>query len=117
MSEPPAESVDDYLAAQPAEVRDALAEVRRRILLAAPGAVESIRYGMPAYRLANGHPVYFAGWQQHLSLHDVPVLDADLEAELAPFRSGKDTLKFRYRDTVPMDLIGRTVAAIAARPA
>ncbi|MCC6437855.1 MAG: DUF1801 domain-containing protein [Acidimicrobiales bacterium] len=115
MSDVP-ETVDDYLAAQPDATRERLQEVRRRILAAAPGAEESIRYGMPGFRLANGHPVYCAGWKQHISLHDIPVFDPELEGEVAPFRSGKDTLKFPHRRPIPFELITRIVTAIAGRP-
>lgn len=115
MEQPPA-TIDDYIASFPVAVRDALAEVLTRVRRAAPGAQEAIRYGMPAFRLANGHPVYFAGWKRHLSLHDIPELDPELQAALAPYRSGKDTLKFPFRDPVPYDLIEQVVAAVHARP-
>jgi uncharacterized protein YdhG (YjbR/CyaY superfamily) len=36
---------------------------------------------------------------------------------VAPFRSGKDTLKFPHRDPVPFDLISRIIVALAERPA
>ena len=109
-------TVDEYIAAQPAERHDALHQLRRVILNAEPDAVESISYGMPTYRLPNGHPVYFAGWKHHVSLHDIPVLDAAVEAAVVPFRSGKDTLKFPNADGIPFDLVANVVAAIASRP-
>jgi uncharacterized protein YdhG (YjbR/CyaY superfamily) len=110
-------SVDEYIGAQSPNRREALREIRRRIFEAVPDAVESIRYGMPAYRLPNGHPVYFAGWKQHVSLHDIPVFESDLEAEVAPFRSGKDTLKFPSSSAVPFDLVSRIMVAVANRSA
>ena len=116
MSAPAAATVDDYIDAQPAERRDDLHALRRVILAAVPDAAEAIRYGMPAYRFPNGHPVYFAGWKHHVSIHDVPVLSPDLEAELAPFRSGKDTLKFPATAVIPLDLIRRVMETIAASP-
>ncbi len=109
-------TVDEYIAAQAPERHGALHELRRVVLNAAPDAVESISYGMPTYRLPNGHPVYFAGWKHHVSLHDIPALDAALEAGVAPYRSGKDTLKFPNADGIPFDLVASVVAAIASRP-
>lgn len=114
MSEVPA-SVEEYIAAQPEAHRGDLEEVRRRIFAASPGAVESIAYGMPAYHLPNGRPLYFAGWAKHLSLHDVPRFDGELEEQVAPRRSGKDTVKFPYRDGIPFDLIDRIVLESAQR--
>lgn len=106
-------TVDEYIAAQPAAHQEVLHEVRRRVQRAAPGAAESISYGMPTYRLANGRPIYFAGWAKHLSLHDIPEFAEPLESDVAPLRSGKDTVKFRYRDEVPFELIERIVRAAA----
>ncbi len=117
MSASAAESVDAYIDTQPPDRRHALHELRRVIVVAVPDAVEAIRYGMPAYRFPNGHPVYFAGWKHHVSLHDIPAFDPDLEAEVAPFRSGKDTLKFPTTTTIPLDLISRIMTTIATRPA
>ncbi len=114
MSEPP-ESVEQYIAAQPEGHRGDLAEVRRRILDAVPQAVESIAYGMPAYRLPTGRPLYFAGWAKHLSLHDVPRFDGELEEQVGPLRSGKDTVKFPYRAGIPFDLIDRIAVESARR--
>lgn len=109
-------TIADYIAALPVPATTEVAEAVRRIRLAAPGADESIRYGMPAFRLANGHPVYVAGWKAHLSLHDIPTLPPDLEERVAPLRSGKDTVKFPFTTPVPHDLIQEIVAAVAARP-
>jgi uncharacterized protein YdhG (YjbR/CyaY superfamily) len=111
------DSVEAYIASQAPDHRNALTEIRRRILEVAPTDSEAIRYGMPAYRFENGHPVYFACWKQHVSLHDIPTFhDPGLEAETAPFRSGKDTLKFPHRHPIPFDLISRAMRAIADRP-
>lgn len=115
MSDVP-ETVQDYLAAQPEAVRERLAEVRRCILAVAPDAEESIRYGMPAYRLASGRPVFWAAWKQHTSLHAVPRFDAELEAEVAPLRHGKDTVRFAHRRPLPVELLSRIITAIAAQP-
>jgi len=109
-------TIADYLTALPDPASTEVAEAVRRIRRAAPGADESIRYGMPAFRLANGHPIYVAGWKAHLSLHDIPPLPDDLEERAAPLRSGKDTVKFPFSRPVPHDLIEEITGAVAARP-
>jgi uncharacterized protein YdhG (YjbR/CyaY superfamily) len=112
MSTGPA-TVDGYINSQPLPVQAMLREIRRRFETAAPNAVEAIRYGMPAYRLSNGHPVYFAGWTKHISLHDIPTFDDELETQVAPFRNGKDTLRFELRQPIPYELIEKIIATIA----
>jgi uncharacterized protein YdhG (YjbR/CyaY superfamily) len=108
-------TVDAYIAGANAEIRDRLAELRRRVLAAAPDAVESISYGMPTYRLSNGRPVFFACWKHHVSMHAVPVFDDELETDVSVYRSGKDTLRFPHPDPLPFDLVQRLVAESARR--
>lgn len=45
------ENVDSYIQQFPEEVQGYLAEMRKIILNKAPEAIESISYGMPAYKL------------------------------------------------------------------
>jgi uncharacterized protein YdhG (YjbR/CyaY superfamily) len=95
------------MAAFPPDQQTILTETLRHVRAGAPEAVEVIRYEMPAFRLPNGHPVYFAARKHHLSLHDIPALNGDLETETAAYRNGKDTLKFPYKHPIPYDLIER----------
>jgi uncharacterized protein YdhG (YjbR/CyaY superfamily) len=104
-------TVDDYVADQPEDVREVLTEVVAAVRRGLPGADESIRYGMPAFVL-DGHGLHVGGWKRHVGLYPVPRLDDDLEAELAPYRTHKDTVRFLYRHPVPYDLVERVSSAI-----
>jgi uncharacterized protein YdhG (YjbR/CyaY superfamily) len=106
-------TIDDYVGACPAEAQTVLKEVLRRVRAASPGAEESIRYGMPAFKLPNGHPTYVAAWKRHIGFHDVPNLGRALERQLAPYRSGRDTLRFPLRNKVPYGLIEQAVRAMS----
>ncbi len=108
-----ASTVDDYLAGFPLEQRSILQRVRETILAQVPNATEKIRYGMPAVMLGGRYAIHFAGWKRHLGLYPVPTLPPELEAEIAPFRTGKDSVNFAYSEPVPYDLIERMAAAIA----
>ena len=116
MADSAPDTVDEYLASLGEPARTEVAAAVQRVRAAAPDAEESVRYGMPAFRLPNGHPIYVAGWKSHMSLHDVPRLPADLEERVGPLRSGTDTVKFPFRQPIPHDLIEEIVAAVAARP-
>ena len=107
-------SVDEYIAAQPADVQAVLQEVRRRIHAALPGAGEKTSYGMPTITLNDRYVVYFAGWKHHISVYPVPHGDERLAAEMLPYLSGKGTLKFPLAKPVPYDLISRIAAQLAA---
>jgi uncharacterized protein YdhG (YjbR/CyaY superfamily) len=117
-------SVDDYIASLPEAVRPVLEEVRRAIRTALPEATEVISYQIPAYKIAAGAALYFAGWKDHYSLY--PINRATLEAfakELEPYDfNSKGTLHLPLSAPVPAKLIGRIAkfrakAITAAKPA
>ncbi|MCM6764011.1 DUF1801 domain-containing protein, partial [Rathayibacter sp. ZW T2_19] len=105
-------TVEEYLSAFPPERRERLEEVRRLILAAVPGAEERIRYGMPAVMLGGRYAIHWAGWKTHVGLHPVPRLSPELEHELAPLRTGKDTVALPWGRELPADLVSRVAAAI-----
>jgi uncharacterized protein YdhG (YjbR/CyaY superfamily) len=109
-------SVDEYIAAQPKDVRAVLCQVRRIIRKAVPSAVEYISYQMPTYKIAEGSFLCLGGWKQHYSLY--PASDALVAAfkVLAPHRVSKGTLRFPLSEPVPDRLIER-IAKFQAREA
>ena len=107
-------TVEQYLAQLPEEARAVLAEVRAAVLRGMPGATETVRYGMPAAMLGDRYGLHFAAWKKHAALYPVPVFDGDLEAEVAPYRSGKDAVHLRYGRPLPVELVERIAAAVAA---
>lgn len=106
--------VDEYLQTFPDEVRELLEKVRANILQNAPGAVESIAYGMPAYKL-NGKPlVYFAAFAKHIGFYATPTGHEKFAAELAGYKQGKGSVQFPLGEPLPLDLIARIVQFRAA---
>ena len=111
------DTVDDYIASFPAEVQVILEDVRSTIQAAVPGSGETIRYQMPCVMLGDRYLIHYAGWSKHIGLYPVPVVGDDLELEIAPLRSDKDTVKLMYAQPVPHDLLTRVVQFIAAERA
>lgn len=110
-------TVDDYIGSFPPEVGDVLARVRQAIGRGVPDAEETISYGIPAFTLGGRHVVYFAGWRNHISVYPVPGGDERFERLIAPFRSGKGTLRFPLREPIPYELIERIASLLATRHA
>ena len=54
--------------------------------------------------------MYFAAWKHHVSVYPVPDGDQDLSAEMAPYLSGKGTLKFPLNKPGPYSLIAKVAA-------
>jgi len=106
------ETIDDYIASFPTDVRAKLEDVRQAIRRAAPGTEETISYQMPTFTLDGKYLVYFGGWKHHIGLYSIPGVDEALEKELSRYRAGKDTLRLPLREPVPIELIERVVAAV-----
>ncbi len=112
MSDPT--TIDAYIAAAPERARDALIETRRRVHQAVPGVGEKISYRIPTFTLGGKYFAYMAGFEHHLSVYPVTTLPG-LEEEIAPYRSGKGTLRFPLDQPIPYDLIERVVVALSER--
>lgn len=105
--------VDAYIAGFPEPTAVALEQLRAAVHDAVPGTGEGMRYDMPVVTLGDTYLVHFAGWKRHLALYPVPRFSEPLESEVAPLRSGKDTVKLLLDQPIPTELVGRIAAAIA----
>ena len=106
-----AKSVDEYLAALPEDRRGPMGSLRRAITAAAPEAVETIAYNMPAFRTRDGRfLVSYDAYKAHYSLF--PFTDemvASFGEQLAPYLAGKGTIRFPADQPIPEDLVTRLV--------
>lgn len=109
------ETVDAYIAAQPAQARDMLTELRAAVRAAAPGAVESIRYDIPSYKLEGRPMISFGAWKHHVGLYPVHALDDALEREVAPLRAAKSTLQLSLREPYPAEVVRQVLDAVVDR--
>ena len=107
-------SIAHYLRGFDDERRSRLEAVLAVVREELPDAEEAIRYGMPAISLGGRHWIHVGGWKQHLGIYPVYRLDHPLEAELAPYRAATDAVQFRWGDELPLALIRRIVAHLAA---
>ena len=97
--------IDGYINTFPENVRIILRQIRRIINEAAPGAVESISYGMPAFK-TNGKPlVYFAAFKNHIGLYATPTGHKEFEKEFSKYKQGKGSVQFPIDKPMPLKLI------------
>ncbi|REH01639.1 iron chaperone [Flavobacterium aquicola] len=102
-------SVDEYIKTFPNEVQLILEKVRKTIIEKAPEAVESISYGMPAYK-TNGKPlVYFAGYKKHIGFYATPTGHSEFANELSNYKQGKGSVQFPIDHPIPYWLIEQIV--------
>jgi len=109
----PSSQARAYLAALPDDSRRHLEQLRDAIHAAAPGAVESFGYGMPAFALDGKPFVWYAAWKRHSSFYPVSAATRRaLAAELEDYEtSGKGTIRFRLDEPLPAALVKRLVKA------
>lgn len=108
------DTVDAYLAAQPAEARAVLERVRATIRKALPKVTERISYRIPTFDLDGTMVLFFAGFARHWSIYPLtPALKRELGDEIAPRLSGK-TIRFSYDERFPAKLITRIAKVRAA---
>ncbi|GAB4081316.1 hypothetical protein GCU67_07005 [Modestobacter muralis] len=110
-----AATVEEYLAGLPADVRARVEELRGVVREVVPDAGEAISYAMPVFTLDGAPLLHIGAWKHHIGLYPVPRLDPELEAEVAPLRSGQDTVKLRHAAPLPHALLVRLVQAMADR--
>jgi uncharacterized protein YdhG (YjbR/CyaY superfamily) len=109
-SMPAPTTVDEYLAALPADRRGPMADLRRTIRSAAPNATEVITYKMPGFKLNGRFLVSYDAFKHHYSLFPStdPIIDA-LGDRVRPYLAGKGTLRFPADQPLPLDLIAEIV--------
>lgn len=104
-------SPDEYLAALPADKRNALEQLRRTIRAAAPGAEECISYSLPAFR-QNGPLVGYGATSKHCAFYLMSgsTVEAHRDA-LAGYDTSKGTIRFAPDQPLPDALVHTLVQA------
>jgi uncharacterized protein YdhG (YjbR/CyaY superfamily) len=97
-------SIDAYIAAQPQTKQEALQQLRTIIRKAAPGAEETISYGMPAFHY-KGPVVYFALFKSHYGFYPKPAAIKVFAAQLTGYETSKGAIRLPFDKPFPTKLI------------
>lgn len=98
-------SVDDYIAAQPENVKDILTRVRQTIRLALPDADECISWRMPTFRKSR-NIIQFAAFKNHLGIYPGTEAITHFKDQLGEYKHSKGAVQFPYDRPLPLQLIG-----------
>jgi uncharacterized protein YdhG (YjbR/CyaY superfamily) len=101
-------TIDEYIKAFPENIQIVLEKMRQTIRKAAPGAIETISYQMPAFKL-NGNLVYFAALKNHIGFYPTPSGIESFTEELSPYVKGKGSVQFPLDKPIPYDLVEKIV--------
>jgi uncharacterized protein YdhG (YjbR/CyaY superfamily) len=102
-------SVSEYISAAPKQARARLREMRALIAAAAPGATQTLKWGMPSFSLQRVL-VTFAGFREHISLFPTPAAIRAFRQELVKYQTSSATIQFPLDRPLPKGLIRRIVA-------
>jgi len=103
-----AKTVDEYIKSFPAKQQILLRQLRRAIKATAPLAEELISYGIAAYKY-QGIVIYFAGFNNHVSVYPAPRTAPAFKNELSAYKGGKGTVQFPLDKPLPLGLVKRMV--------
>jgi len=102
------ETVDQYIAAFPADVKKRMQQLRKTIKAAAPKAEEVISYQMPGYKYL-GMLVYFAAYKNHIGFYPGAGGVLEFYKKLSSFKSAKGSVQFPHDRPIPYDMISKIV--------
>ncbi len=98
------ESMTEYINAAPKEARKKLREMRECVRAAAPGATESLKWGMPAFSYRR-ILVTFAAFKHHIGFYPTPSAMRAFARDLSKFVTGAGSIQFPLEKPLPLALI------------
>src|SRR6187455_2623467 len=98
------ENITEYINAAPRKSRKKLREMRACIRAAAPGAKESLKWGMPAFSYQR-ILVTFAAFKHHIGFYPTPSAVKAFAKDLARFKTGEGSVQFPLDQPLPLTLI------------
>jgi uncharacterized protein YdhG (YjbR/CyaY superfamily) len=101
-------SVDEYLSYYPEEVQNKLESLRSAIKKAAPKAIETISYNIPAYKQASVL-VYFAAYKNHIGFYPTSSGVREFKDQLTKYKVSKGAIQFPIDKPLPLGLIAKIV--------
>src|SRR6266496_1595574 len=98
------ESITEYINAAPKEARKKLREMRACIRASAPGAKESLKWGMPAFSYRR-ILVTFAAFKNHIGFYPTPSAVKAFADNLSKFVTAKGSIQFPLEKPLHLPLI------------
>jgi uncharacterized protein YdhG (YjbR/CyaY superfamily) len=99
----------EYIHAAPKETQKKLREMRACVRAAAPGAKESLKWGMPAFSYKR-ILVTFAAFENHIGFYPTPSAVRAFAQDLSKFVTANASIQFPLEKPLPLRLIRKITA-------
>jgi uncharacterized protein YdhG (YjbR/CyaY superfamily) len=101
--------ITEYIEAAPKQAQKKLREMHASIRISAPGAKESLKWGMPAFSYRR-ILVTFAAHKAHIGFYPTPSAVSRFAKELSKFVTAKGSIQFPLEKPLPLSLIRKITA-------
>lgn len=101
-------SIEEYINAASPGVQERLWQLHECIAAAAPGAIQSLKWSMPAYSYQK-ILVTFAVFKNHIGLYPMPSAVKAFARELTKYKTGEGSIQFPLDKALPLPLIRKIV--------
>jgi len=102
-------AVDEFISNYPQDVQTILQKIRALIQKSAPGAEETIGYGIPTFKLNGKNLVHFSAFKEHIGFYPTPTGIEKFKKELSAYEGAKGSVKFPLNKPIPYALITKIV--------
>ena len=102
-------TIDEYINAAPKDAQKKLREMLACIRAAAPGAKESLKWGMPAFSYKR-ILVTFAAFKNHIGFYPTPSAVKAFAKDLSKFATASASIQFPIEKPLPLPLIRKITA-------
>ncbi|MBW7571257.1 iron chaperone [Caproiciproducens faecalis] len=97
-------SIDQYIAVQPEDVRPLLQSIRETIRAAAPEAAEKISWQMPTFWQGE-NLIHFAAFKKHIGLYPGGEATAEFAERLIGYKTSKGAIQLPIGKPIDYELI------------
>lgn len=105
---PKPKTITEYINAADPAVQERLWQLHECILKAAPGAVEAIKWSMPAYSYQK-ILVTFAVFKNHIGFYPMPLAIKAFADKLSVYKTAEGSVQFPLDKPLPLPLITKIV--------
>ena len=98
------ETVEEFIKSAPKQAQSKLRQMRAAIRSCAAGAVEGLKYGLPAFSYKRILVVY-AAHSEHIGFYPTPSAVSAFKKELSKYKTAKGSIQFPLDRPLPLPLI------------